>query len=51
MNISQENDNISFGSSAQLYFLMGFFYLIGLMLYTWRIPERFKPGYFDIWVN
>jgi predicted membrane channel-forming protein YqfA (hemolysin III family) len=29
---------------------MGIFYLGGLVIYTTRIPERFKPGLFDIWV-
>jgi len=30
---------------------MGSSYLFGLSLYTLRIPERFKPGKFDIYVN
>lgn len=28
----------------------GIFYLGGLAIYTFRIPERYKPGKFDIWV-
>ncbi|GAB2232598.1 hypothetical protein Droror1_Dr00011639 [Drosera rotundifolia] len=28
--------------------LMGFFYLVGAAFYVSRIPERFKPGRFDI---
>lgn len=30
---------------------MGSSYLFGLALYTLRIPERFYPGKFDIFVN
>ena len=30
--------------------LMGFLYILGTMFYALRIPERFFPGKFDIWV-
>ena len=29
--------------------LMGIFYIVGCQFYIFRIPERFKPGFFDIW--
>lgn len=31
--------------------LMGLLYILGTMFYALRIPERFFPGKFDIWVN
>lgn len=31
--------------------LMGLLYIIGTMFYALRIPERFFPGKFDIWVR
>lgn len=31
--------------------LMGMVYILGLGLYTFRIPERFWPGKFDIWCH
>jgi adiponectin receptor len=49
---------ISFGShkafnvGAMGWFLLtAFLYLIGAVLYASRIPERFFPGKFDIWVS
>ncbi|KAL3270949.1 hypothetical protein HHI36_021454 [Cryptolaemus montrouzieri] len=32
-------------------FLMGFLYVIGALFYTLRVPERFFPGKFDIWLS
>ena len=29
--------------------LMGMVYVVGLIMYTFRIPERFWPGKFDLW--
>lgn len=31
--------------------LMGLLYIIGAMLYALRVPERFFPGKFDIWLH
>lgn len=31
--------------------LMGLLYILGTMFYALRIPERFFPGKFDIWVT
>jgi adiponectin receptor len=28
----------------------GLCYICGACLYAFRVPERFFPGYFDIWV-
>lgn len=47
---NHENDTFSFSSSIGYYLLMGFFYLMGLVIYVAQCPERFKPGKFDIWV-
>lgn len=30
--------------------LMGLLYILGAVFYTSRVPERFFPGKFDIWV-
>lgn len=30
---------------------MGLFYIVGCQFYILRIPERFLPGFFDIWFN
>ena len=51
MNISQSNDYISFANSGKYYLLMGSFYLFGVVIYVTKIPEKFNPGKFDIWVN
>eukprot|EP00743_Colponemidia_sp_Colp-15_P002432 GILK01002636.1.p1 GENE.GILK01002636.1~~GILK01002636.1.p1 ORF type:complete len:524 (+),score=62.34 GILK01002636.1:45-1574(+) len=29
--------------------VMGFLYIFGAVMYGVRIPERFRPGFFDIW--
>ncbi len=42
---------LPFESTFPLYLLMGGSYLGGLAIYIARIPERFKPGYFDIIVS
>lgn len=31
--------------------LMAFLYIGGALMYAWRIPERFFPGKFDLWVT
>jgi predicted membrane channel-forming protein YqfA (hemolysin III family) len=31
--------------------LGGFLYILGAVLFMFKIPERFKPGYFDIVVS
>jgi adiponectin receptor len=31
--------------------LMAFLYITGAIIYAVRIPERFFPGKFDIWVR
>lgn len=31
--------------------LMGCLYILGTMFYALRVPERFFPGKFDIWVS
>ena len=42
-------DTIS--SSAMLWLiLMSVLYVTGALIYAFRIPERFYPGRFDIWV-
>jgi hypothetical protein len=40
--------SLPFASTLPLYLLMGASYLGGLAIYIARIPERFKPGWFDI---
>lgn len=30
---------------------MGASYILGAQFYIWKIPERIKPGRFDIWVK
>ena len=32
-------------------FLMSVLYIAGALIYAFRIPERFYPGRFDIWVR
>jgi adiponectin receptor len=48
---SPENDYLPFNESALWILLMGLLYLGGLVIYTLRIPERFFPKTFDIWLN
>ena len=31
--------------------LMGLLYILGAITYATRVPERFFPGKFDLWVN
>ena len=35
----------------QAFALMAVFYLSGAIFYVARVPERFYPGSFDIWVS
>lgn len=48
---SPENDYLPFNSSIWWLIIMGSIYLGGLTIYTFRIPERFFPKTFDIWLN
>jgi adiponectin receptor len=48
---SPENDYLPFNASYWWILLMGILYLGGLTIYTLRIPERFFPKTFDIWLN
>uniref|UniRef100_A0A1Y1MLP3 Adiponectin receptor protein n=1 Tax=Photinus pyralis TaxID=7054 RepID=A0A1Y1MLP3_PHOPY len=43
-------NSVSLKSLAWL-FLMGLLYIAGAVLYALRIPERFFPGKFDIWLH
>lgn len=43
-------NSVSLKSLAWL-FLMGSLYIVGAVLYALRIPERFFPGKFDIWLH
>lgn len=38
------------GKIAVLIGISGLTYIIGAQFYIYKIPERFKPGFFDIWV-
>lgn len=39
-------------ATALMYFcLMGATYIIGVLIYVMRVPERFYPGKFDLWGN
>ena len=38
-----------FMSSIPYFALMGFFYIAGVLIYIWKIPERWAPGVFDIY--
>ncbi len=42
--------SFSFNTALPYYLLMGFFYLLGLVIYVVQCPERWKPGHFDILV-
>ena len=37
--------------SSQWLIAMMLFYLIGVVIYVFQIPERFSPGKFDIYVK
>ncbi|XP_030047911.1 adiponectin receptor protein 2-like [Microcaecilia unicolor] len=41
---------ITYGQAGWL-FLMAFLYILGVFLYTVRIPERLFPGWCDIWFH
>jgi len=45
---SVENDYLPFMDSVPFYLGMGACYLGGLTIYTYRCPERYKPGQYDI---
>ncbi|XP_044762759.1 adiponectin receptor protein isoform X3 [Coccinella septempunctata] len=40
-----------FQKSLESMLLMGLCYIVGTMLYALRVPERFYPGKFDIWLH
>lgn len=44
----EDTDYLPFKHSFIYYVLMGSSYIGGLVIYTLRIPERFKPGKFDL---
>ena len=46
-----QNRHIPLNSTLILLALMATLYLVGLVFYTYRIPERFWPNVFDIWFN
>lgn len=48
---SDQNDNMpaNFGFGGML--LMAVFYLVGLVFYVTKFPERYYPKKFDIWCN
>ena len=48
---SETNDHISLGIECFLIMGLGATYLIGLIFYILKIPERFVPFKFDIWFN
>jgi len=39
------------GKIALLIGISGATYIIGAHFYIFKIPERFRPGFFDIWLN
>ena len=43
---------MSYFSTSMVYFaLMGGSYIVGVLIYVSRIPERFRPGKFDLLGN
>lgn len=48
---SPENEYLPFDASYFWLLVMACLYLGGLTIYTLRIPERFFPKTFDIWLN
>jgi adiponectin receptor len=44
-------DHASDALSLQYYGWMGGLYLVGAFLYSARIPERWFPGTFDLWLH
>ena len=51
LHASPQNDYLPPSQSFVLIALMGAIYLGGLAIYVNRIPERFFPKTFDIWLN
>lgn len=51
INASHENDNVPVNKVFLGLAMMGALYLIGLCFYVFKIPERFYPKTFDIWLN
>jgi len=45
------HDNLDFGPSLPYYLIMGVSYLGGLTIYATKVPERYCPGKFDIFVR
>lgn len=48
---SPENDHLPFNASFFWIGMTGFFYLMGLVIYTTHFPEKVFPDTFDIWFN
>ena len=48
---SPENDYLPMGNSLYYLITMAILYLGGVVIFTTKIPERFYPTYFDIWLN
>jgi hypothetical protein len=49
--MSEKNDNLDFTPSVPYYLAMGASYLGGLTIYAFKMPERWRPGKFDIVVS
>jgi len=45
----EQSDNLNFVSSLPYFLAVGVSYLGGLVIYSFKIPERFSPGKFDIY--
>jgi len=48
LTTSEKNDNLDFNPSVPYYLAMGASYLGGLVIYAFKLPERWNPGKFDI---
>jgi len=46
-----QDDTFSFVNSLGYYFLTVASYLLGLVIYLSKFPEKQRPGQFDIWVR
>lgn len=51
MGTNQPSDNFPVDRVIGGILLMGVLYIVGAQIYIYKIPERFKPGVFDIWVG
>jgi len=48
LTMTEANGNLDFVTSLPYYLAMGVAYLGGLTIYSFKCPERYKPGKFDI---